>query len=298
MEIATTIVFFAIISMTIWIFVKKKADDKKQRDRIYKFEKELKYDANTKKGITCGIVTYNSAEEINVALSSLVERIDEKDIYVFDNASTDETVSIIKEKFPEVNLIESKSNLGFGAGHNQILKEINSNYHIIVNPDIEIKEDTINELEECLNKNEDVICATPLILNMDGTEQKLPKRYPKIKYFIGGRLENKFKFAKKLRSEYTRSDERLTELADIEFCSGCFMFVRTNALLKIGGFDERYFLHFEDADLTRMLQKKGRTVYYPKAIVIHKWKRDNVKNKKIAKIALQSMFKYFMKWGY
>ena len=74
------------------------------------------------------------------------------------------------------------------------------------------------------------------------------------------------------------------------------MFTRTDALKKVGGFDERYFLHFEDADLTRELRKVGRTVYNPEIKVIHKWHRENKKINKSFWIALKSMFIYMKKW--
>lgn len=248
--------------------------------------------------VTCSIVTYNSEEEIRTVLDSLSRQVSYFSIYVVDNASADNTVKIVKEEFPEVNLIINKKNKGFGSGHNEALKRIRSKYHIVINPDIIVDDNTIQKLVDYADNNSDIVCITPCILNTDGTEQHLPKRNPKFKYFLGGRLEGKYCFAAKLRAEYTRSDEEISNITDIDFCSGCFMFIRTEALMNIGGFDERYFLHFEDADLTRMLQKYGRTVYYPEVTVTHKWKRDNVKNKKIALIALNSMLKYFMKWGY
>lgn len=93
-------------------------------------------------------------------------------------------------------------------------------------------------------------------------------------------------------------DHVITEPVDIQYSTGCFMVCRTNALKKVGGFDERYFLHFEDADLTREMLKVGRVVYNPNVHVTHAWHRDNIKNKKIGKIAMQSMRLYFKKWGY
>lgn len=276
---------------------KKSFMDGNEYQRVKAFRKDRMTEADRHNDVTCSIVSHNSADDIAIVLESLSKQVPLSSIYVVDNASTDETLEIIREDFPEVNLIQSDTNLGFGAGHNEVIKLVDSKYHIIVNPDIQVDEDTVKKLAVFMEENPNIVCTTPRIHNIDGTEQQLPKRNPKIKYFLGGRLENKFNFASKWRAEYTRSDEALNDVTDIDFCSGCFMFIRTETLVKVGGFDERYFLYFEDADLTRMLQKKGRTVYYPKASVTHKWKRDNVKNKKIAKKALESMFKYFMKWG-
>lgn len=252
------------------------------------------------KDISISIVTYNSEDEIRVVLNSIfscnsVERLN---VYVVDNNSSDNTTKIIEKEFPSVNLIKSNENLGFGAGHNKVINQIDSKYHIIVNPDIEIDVEVIENLAKYMDKHNEVVITTPKIISFDGTEQFLPKRYPKLKYFFGGRFETKGKIFKKWRDEYTLKSAKVSKPIDIDFCTGCFMFTKTEELKKCRGFDERYFLHFEDADLTREMQKFGRTVYNPYISVKHKWQRDNVKNRKIFFIALQSMFKYFIKWSF
>ena len=247
--------------------------------------------------ITASIVTYNSADEIRIVLDTLVKAIPATSIYVIDNASSDETVSIVRNEYSEVNLIVNERNMGFGVAHNQAIRVVNSEYHIIVNPDIQLTDGSVDILTDYMDANEEVVCVTPRVLNDDGTEQKLPKYYPSIKFIVSGKLEKKYAFAKKWREQYTRSNEALDDIIPIQNCTGCFMFTRTSALKKVGGFDERYFLHFEDIDLSRMLGKIGMKVYNPNAVVIHKWHRDNLRNTKISKIAKQSMIKYYCKWG-
>lgn len=247
--------------------------------------------------ISASIVTYNSEDEIEIVLNSLMNsKTDNLEVTVVDNASTDNTCSIVETKFKNVRLIKSATNLGFGAGHNLALKGVESDYHIFVNPDISVEENQIKAMVDYMEANPGVVVLTPKVLNEDGTEQFLPKKYPKIKYLLGGKFENKGKIFYKWRSEYTLRDVEVVEPIHIDFCTGCFMFCRTDALLSVGGFDERYFLHFEDADLTREMQKLGETMYVPSVYVTHKWHRDNAGNKKIRKIAIQSMFKYFKKW--
>ena len=137
---------------------------------------------------------------------------------------------------------------------------------------------------------------SPKVLNKDGTEQYLPKKYPKFKYLIAGKFEEKHSRFEQLRSEYTRKNERINEFIDIDFCTGCFSVLRTNELKKCHGFDERFFLYLEDADLTREMQKFGRTVYNPKIEVCHGWERASGKSFKYFLIHLQSMMKYCYKW--
>lgn len=251
--------------------------------------------------VSISIVTYNSADEIEGVLDSLAKSnlsdVDLK-VYVVDNNSTDNTVAVVKERYPEVVLIENGKNLGFGAAHNVAIKMVDSEYHIIVNPDITFMKNTIRDCVKYMEENRGVVLLAPKVMNTDKTEQFLPKKYPKIKYLVGGFFENKSKKCKKWRSEYTMQDRKNDEPCKTDFCTGCFMFCRTKTLKKVEGFDERYFLHFEDADLTRKMQKVGKTMFVPAIHVIHKWKRDNHGNKKILFITLKSMLIYYKKWNW
>lgn len=251
------------------------------------------------KNITVGIVTYNSSNEIDDLLKSIQEcsSFEKLDVHVVDNASEDDTTDIIKNRYPWVNLIVNEKNIGFGRAHNIIINNIVSKYHIIVNPDIKLYKDTIKETEKYMDECEDVSICSPYVENEDGTQQYLPKRNPSFKYLLGGMLENKFKWAKKIRDEYTRKNECINYPVNVEFCTGAFMFVRTDVLKSVKGFDEKYFLHFEDADLTRKLREKGEAIYNPNIKVVHRWHRENRKVNKSFFVALKSMCIYMNKWG-
>jgi hypothetical protein len=79
---------------------------------------------------------------------------------------------------------------------------------------------------------------------------------------------------------------------------GCFMFVRTNVLIEIGGFDEKFFLYVEDVDLTRRLHEKSITLYYPKIVIKHSLARGSYKETKLALYHIASAIHYFNKWGW
>jgi len=241
------------------------------------------------------IVTYNNREYIEECIRTTIENTKGVDfkLYISDNMSTDSTVTNIKEKFKDVIVIANKENNGFGAGHNRIIREIDSKYHVIINPDIVMDKDTITELVNYMEDNPGVGMITPKILNMDGTEQHLPKLNPKIKYLLGGRVG----CLKRYRSEYTMEDKEIKEPIEIDFCTGCFMIVRTELFKRVNGFDDRYFMYFEDADLTREINKYAKVKFYPDTYVYHKWDRSSSKKIKYLIIHIQSMFKYFRKWS-
>ncbi len=248
--------------------------------------------------ISLCIVTYNNADNIERTLNSIYANSGDYElkVYISDNLSTDSTVDIVRNKFPQARLICNNCNKGFGYGHNTVIDLLDSDYHFIVNPDILFKDDILGKMSAFLNENPDIVMAVPKFLFESGEEQFTPKLQPKLRYMIGGRFERFGGVFKKWRDEYTLRNADPVSPVDVGFCSGCFIAVRTSVFKKIGGFDERYFLYNEDADITRMAQKYGRTVYAPQFSVIHFWERAYMKNSKYFFIQISSMIKYFYKW--
>lgn len=244
------------------------------------------------------IVTYNNKDNINAAIDSIINMTEsvETTLYICDNNSTDGTPDIIAEQYPYVKLIRNTDNRGFGHGHNAVLTLLNSDVHFIVNPDIVLKSDIIGDMCRFLDENPDIVMAVPKFIYENGNEQFTPKLTPKLRYMLGGRFERLGGIFRKWRREYTFADRNVTEVTDIGFCSGCFIAVRTEIFQRINGFDERYFLYNEDADITRMAGKYGRTVYAPQFGVIHLWERAYMKKPKYFFIQISSMLKYFYKW--
>ena len=244
--------------------------------------------------VSAGIVTYNNVSEIISCLNSLIETTKGMniEIYVLDNHSSDNTVSVIRKYFPRVHLIESSENLGFGRGHNEILKRISSEFHMVVNPDIQFTPEVVSKLTAFMCRYPEVGIVTPKIRNADGSEQFLPKRDPKFSYVILSKFRPFYFF----RDEYTRADEVFNRPTRILSSTGCFFMIRTDMFRKVNGFDEQFFMYFEDADLSRRVRKKSAIVFYPNAFVYHAWKRDNTRSFRGIKIFLISMLKYFWKW--
>lgn len=137
------------------------------------------------------IVTYNNKDNIIAALSSIYKYTKgaELTVYIVDNNSTDGTPDIIAGKFPQVQIIRSSENKGFGSGHNLVLPQLRSEYHFIVNPDIKFTSDIVTDMCRFLSENPDIAMAVPKFLYEDGSEQFTPKLTPKLRYMLGGRLE-------------------------------------------------------------------------------------------------------------
>ena len=258
---------------------------------------------STKIVVTAGIVTYNNQKIIEETIRSILSKTQEIDLklFVFDNCSADDTVKTIEQLFPHITILKSPENKGFGFGHNAIIERAlqeNAAYHVIINPDILFLDDALSGLVGWMQQHTDVQMAMPKIIFPNGEEQHLPKRCPKLRYLLGGRFERLGKPFSTWRNEYTMKNETNGEEPyDIDFCTGCFMLIRGDALKQGLRFDECYFLYLEDADLSRQVkQNGGRVVFVPQYSVAHAWQRESHKKLKYQLMHIHSMLKYFMKW--
>lgn len=257
--------------------------------------------------VSVGIVAYNNQSTIRKTLSSLLEHSPKQhvlEIIVIDNYSKDGTSEIIRKQFkktPNTKIILNNKNIGFAKGHNRILNYVDSDYHAICNPDIYFQNEIFSPLVDFMIRNPDIGIVSPKFCYPDGKLQHLNRRYPNVLDLILRRVlpGSKEKLFRKRLESYDMRDVGYERSYDVPFLSGAFMFCRTELLKKIKGFDERFFLYFEDADLSRRIQNEGyRTVYFPEVSVIHSWQRMAHRSVKGSIIFALSALRYFRKWGF
>ena len=246
--------------------------------------------------VTGSIVTYNNISTIAKTLETLFGETKDIDfkLYVLDNGSSDGTPEYIEKNYPDVTVIRSGKNVGFGAGHNIIINQVESKYHAVINPDIVLTQNAVKKMADYMDENPDIGLLSPRICFPDGRDQILGKRNPHLKYLVASRLRGDE--PSKLLKEYAMLDCDLSKPTEIENATGCFMFIRTDVLKSIGGFDDGFFMYFEDADLARRINEVSKCVYYPDAVVNHVWGRDSKRNFKLMLVHINSMLRYFRKW--
>ena len=241
--------------------------------------------------VSASIVTYNDINRAPNTVESILKYTKKYPLklYVIDNASTDGTADFI-EKSGQAVMIRNQKNVGFGAAHNAVLDKELGKYHFVINPDITLNSDVISDMVDYFEDNPDIVMAMPKILNSDGSEQKLPKERPTFKRLFFGRLSDK------VRAEYVWADKEITEPCMVKFCTGCFFCIRTDIFKEVLGFDKRYFMYLEDADLTLKASDKGDVVMLPQFSVTHAWERESAKSIKYLFIHVISCFKFLFKW--
>ncbi len=246
------------------------------------------------------IVSYGGFEEVRDAIKSITKHTNGVDLklYIVDNASPDKTgKKLANENFGDnVEILLQKENLGFGSGHNKILPVIESDYHVVINPDILLDTDAISALCQYMNEHPEIVMATPRLVFPSGEEQYTAKRLPTFTALLSRQLP--LPFLKKTELHYQMRDEDLSVPREIQFCTGCFFVMKTEVFKKIGGFDEGYFMYVEDADITRKAQPHGKIMYLPITKVIHAWHRTPNKKLKHFYLQIASMFRYWKKWGF
>ncbi len=194
--------------------------------------------------LTVSIVNYNGGDYLIKTLESLGKTKDvSMEIYILDNDSSDNSIEGAKKKFINVHYILNKENLGFGKAHNLILKDLKTEYVLILNPDVEFDEGVIPGMIKYMDENPDVGASTPEIVLPNGkidltAHRGLPTPWASFKYYF---LKDDSLY------HLTRSD--FLKPHEVDAISGAFLLTRKNVLEKSGIFDEDYFMYAEDIDL-------------------------------------------------
>lgn len=174
-------------------------------------------------------------------------------------------------------LIFNNKNLGFSKGHNIILKkiltgEINPKFHLVLNPDVIIHKNALKNSLEFMLLHKDIGLITPNSTYRIGEKEYLCKRYPSLIVLlargIGSPILTRL-LKRKLYHYEMRDLIRDRVYCNIEITSGCFMFLRVEAIRDVGLFDERFFLYFEDFDYSLRMSKKWRICYHPEVKITH-----------------------------
>ncbi len=248
------------------------------------------------------LVSVNQKLDLERLLPSLREAASRtlSEILLVDNRSCDDSAGYVRRLYPEIQVLENPEVSGYGENHNLNLQRAQGRYFVIMNSDIIVSPDVFVVLRDYMDRHPGVGIITPKILHPDGTIQGFIKRYPTIfDLFLRRFLPKTFKQLFKRRlAYYEMRDIGYDHIYDVPFLSGSFMFCRTDLLKKVGGFDPKYFLYFEDVDLCRRVQKTHRTVYNPNSSVIHFWKREAHINWLFTYYFIRSAFRYFNHWGY
>lgn len=224
------------------------------------------------------LVNYNAGAELARALRSIADEMAGHawEAVVVDNASTDGSAASVGAFAPAARLVQNSANRGFASGVNQGLAASRAPFVLIMNPDCRLVAGAIPSLLGVLDADPDCAIAGPRILNPDGSLQGSARGDPDMMTGLFGRTTALRKLAPFLpvAKRNVVVDDAIRRGQDsvvVDWLSGACMLARRDALDEVHGFDERYFLYWEDADLCRRLRARGyRVRYVPGATAIHR----------------------------
>ena len=214
------------------------------------------------------ILNYNTRNYLEHFLPGLIASCEGLDagVVVADNASADTSVEFMKTRFPEIPLIELDKNYGFTGGYNRALEEVEADYYVLINSDIEVPQDWLQPLVEWMDSHPECGACGPKLISWHqrdtfeyaGAAGGLIDRYGYP--FCRGRI------LQKIEKDHGQYDEP----ADVLWCSGACLMVRSNVWKALGGLDERFFAHMEEIDLCWRMQLRGwKVTVVPASWIYH-----------------------------
>jgi hypothetical protein len=222
--------------------------------------------------ITVLYVNYRVYEDLDQSLTALGPFLSPDDeVIVVDNESDDKLLSWLTGRHPRVRAIASATNLGFSAGVNLGAKHGSRPFLLLLNPDTVVQGPVPRVLERWLHMHPQTGVAGPRVLNADGTVQASARRFPGLSVVLGGRSAwLTRRFPNNWLSRWHLPGRHATAPLDVDWVAGSCMMTTRDAFDRAGGFDEGFFLYWEDADYCCRLKTAGLlSTYVPTVAVQH-----------------------------
>ena len=213
------------------------------------------------------ILNWNGEKMLRQYLPSVLQYSrDEATVYVADNASTDNSLELLRTQFPEVRLVVLEKNWGFAEGYNKALKEIEAEYYLLLNSDIEVTHHWLTPMIEFLDSHDDVAACQPKLLSI------FDKDMFEYAGASGGYLDRfGYPFCRgRIFETVERDNGQYDYPADILWATGAALMIRAKDYWEAGGLDGRFFAHNEEIDLCWRLRIRGRRIVcLPESYVYH-----------------------------
>lgn len=212
------------------------------------------------------ILNWNGKSFLEKFLPDVVRYSQQATVYVADNASTDDSVSFVREHHPEVKLIETGANLGFAGGYNMALENLNEEYFVLLNSDVEVTEEWLRPIINLMDSDLTIAGCQPKILQYDR------KTHFEYAGAVGGFIDRfGYPFCRGRIFEKTEEDHgQYNDVREVFWATGASLFVRSSVYKELGGLDADFFAHMEEIDLCWRIKRAGyKVMVEPRSIVYH-----------------------------
>ncbi len=249
--------------------------------------------------ITASIVVYKTDPFLlRRAMDSFLNSSLTGKLTIVDNSPDDRLRQYCE--IPKITYIFNHENVGYGRAHNIVLQQNldRSIYHLVLNPDVYFDPSTLEKIFHFMEEQPQAGLAMPKVFSADHQVQMVCKLLP-TPFDLAIRRFFPFKqWVSKFTGRYEMKESGYDRIMNVPFLSGCFMFLRMEALKQTGFFDERFFLYAEDTDLSRRIHLQFETLFFPGAEIVHLHARGSYKDFYLTLQNLKSAIQYFNKWGW
>jgi N-acetylglucosaminyl-diphospho-decaprenol L-rhamnosyltransferase len=218
------------------------------------------------------IVSWNTRDLLRQSLASVAASPLVTETFVVDNASDDGSAEMVRAEFPRASVISNETNLGFGRANNLALSRARGEYVLLLNPDAQIEGSALERLVASLERNPRAAMAGPLVLDADGSVQSTRRRFPTTaSLFVESTpLQQMLSPTHRIFRDYYVLDRSDQVAQETDWLVGACLLVRRTALEQVRGFDERFFMYFEETDWCRRFKQAGWSVIFePEAHARH-----------------------------
>ena len=246
-------------------------------------------------GVSVVIVNWNTKELLKNCLNSVYQTIHDLnfEIIVVDNASSDGSLEMLQQNFPEVIRIGNQENRGFGAANNQAFAVMQGKYALLLNTDALLTPDAVKRLWTFCEANSDAAIVCGQLLNADGSKQNSIASFPSLLTLAANTSLLEYLFPRKFPSK--RYDH--AGPVEVDSAIGACMMIRKKAMDEVGVFDERYFFFFEETDLAYTMHQSGWKTYHIPDVYIYHLQGQSIGANVRSRIEFyRSRYKFFSKW--
>jgi len=251
------------------------------------------------------LVLSKTIESVVKSAKKIPSHLDISRLYLIDNGDNEKELLNLIAQFSDssltIHLYSTDKNLGYGQAHNIAIDDTTDKYHLILNPDVVISASSLIVGLNYLEEKDEVVAVSPSARDGVSNVQYLAKSYPSLLVFLVRAINLRYLenlFTHQLDSYELREMVHNKKPAEVKIISGCFMLCKTKALKLAGGFDQRYFLYFEDFSLSIELNKIGKIMYLPEMKIVHYGGNSSRKGLNHIRMFLSSMTKFFSRYGW
>ncbi len=212
------------------------------------------------------ILNWNGRAFLEIFLPSVTTLSDGADVWVADNGSTDDSIELIRKQFPTVKVLQFDQNYGFTGGYNKALEQIEAEYFVLLNSDIEVTKGWLKPLADYMDANPDVAACAPKLLSYD---QRTDFEYAGAS---GGFIDRYgYPFCRgRILGTIEHDNGQYNDIRDVFWASGASLFIRSRLYKEAGGLDDDFFAHMEEIDICWRLKNMGyRIAIVPQSVVYH-----------------------------